>query len=167
MARSFLNYEDARVRNLIRAFKFECISSLDEILNPLMAEGFEHFFKNKPIDHMIPVPLHKSRKKEREFNQAELLCRGIEESCSIKAATDVVVRNRMTVPQVKMSPQKRKANLHGAFTIKIPDRIHGKRILLVDDVFTTGSTVNEISLTLKQAGAKMVMVYTLARAGLF
>ncbi|MEG1547622.1 MAG: ComF family protein [Clostridia bacterium] len=110
------------------------------------------------VDMLIPVPLHRAKRSERGYNQSELLCRKLSERTGIRVCTDMLLRTRNTVSQTALSAQARCENLKDAFKLAMP--CDGKRILLVDDVRTTGSTFTECALTLKAAGA--AAVYSMA-----
>lgn len=114
-------------------------------------------------DCIVPVPLHPSRLQARGFNQALLLARAFFPAQRHKIELDALARTRTTAPQTGLSGSERRRNLKGAFAVAEPARIKEKRILLVDDVFTTGTTVNECARTLRKAGAADVQVLTLAR----
>ncbi len=111
-------------------------------------------------DLLVPVPLHPRRLKARGFNQALLLAQGLTEA---PVALDVLLRVRHTVPQLKLNPRERRDNVKGAFAVPDPARVKGKKILLVDDLFTTGATVRECARVLRRAGARRVEVLTVAR----
>ena len=108
------------------------------------------------VDLIAPVPIHRSRLSWRGFNQAEALC----EKLPNHLIGQDLVRIRRTPPQVKLTPEQRSKNLVGAF--KCPTDIVGKRVLLVDDVFTTGATAAECARALKEAGASWVGVLVFA-----
>ncbi len=111
-------------------------------------------------DLIVPVPLHVRRLKERGFNQAVLLARAFPESpLSLEALTRV----RYTAPQAGLKPAERRDNVRRAFQVPRPEVIKDKKVLLVDDVYTTGATVRECAKALLQAGAKQVEVLTVAR----
>jgi ComF family protein len=115
------------------------------------------------LDMVMPVPLHTKRLRMRGFNQALLLAVGAAERFNIPLVYDNLVRVRYTRPQVELSGLERTANVQGAFQLARPDAVEDKRILLVDDVYTTGSTMNECAKVLKDTGAAAVIVLTLAR----
>jgi ComF family protein len=115
-------------------------------------------------DMLAPVPLHKKRLRQRGFNQALLLAAAIGQRFGIPLSCDNLVRVRYTRPQVELSAGERAANVAGAFALRRPAEAAGKSILLIDDVFTTGATLNECSRVLKEAGAASVTALTLARA---
>jgi ComF family protein len=111
-------------------------------------------------DLLAPVPLHPKRIKNRGFNQALLLARTFPE---VPVAREAVVRTRHTVPQVGLNPKERQDNVKGAFAVPDPGLVKGKNVLLIDDLFTTGSTVKECAKVLRKAGARRVEVLTVAR----
>jgi ComF family protein len=113
----------------------------------------------------MPVPLHKKRLRQRGFNQALLLAYGISKKYGLTLSFDNLARTRHTKPQVELSGKDRIANVAGAFSLRRPEMLAGRSVVLVDDVFTTGATLNECSRVLKDAGATRVMALTLARAG--
>ncbi|MDG4475500.1 ComF family protein [Thiovibrio frasassiensis] len=113
-------------------------------------------------DWIVPVPLHPKRLRERGFNQALLLARAFFPK-DRRITHDLLVRTRVTEPQTRFNGKARRTNLKNAFGVVKPQHIPGKKILLIDDVFTTGTTVNECARVLKKAGAADVMVLTLAR----
>jgi ComF family protein len=111
-------------------------------------------------DLLVPVPLHPRRLKARGFNQSWLLARGFKAAA---LGREVLTRVRHTVPQVGLKPKERRANVRGAFSVSHPEEVHGKNILPIDDLYTTGSTVKECALALRRAGAARVEVLTVAR----
>jgi ComF family protein len=148
----------------IHRFKYTKKTSLSRPLSALTKEAFCHFWEQDAIDLIVPVPLHTRRLRERGFNQAYLLIRGWAKQEKIPCDAFTLVRTRWTEPQTSLSRKERKKNMRRAFAVSHAERIEGLRILLVDDVYTTGSTVNECARVLMEAGAKLVDVLTLARA---
>jgi ComF family protein len=116
------------------------------------------------VDVVMPIPLHRSRLHLRGFNQALLLAARIGEAFSMPVCFDNLFRTRPTRPQVELSGPDRVRNVAGAFSLARVDAVKNRSILLIDDVFTTGATINECAKVLKQAGATRVMALTLARA---
>lgn len=112
---------------------------------------------------IIPVPLHAKRLRERGFNQSVLIARALFSHEKKRINTSVLQRHRWTEPQATYGGKARRKNLRNAFSVRIPAQIKGKKILLIDDVFTTGTTVNECAGVLLKAGAAEVIVFTLAR----
>jgi ComF family protein len=113
---------------------------------------------------MIPVPLHIRRLRERGFNQALLLVRELSKRMGIPYQERALKKIKDTPVQIALKKRERRKNLRGAFQVKDREAIRGKAIVLVDDVYTTGATINECSRTLLKAGAKQVAVLTVARA---
>ena len=121
---------------------------------------------------LVPVPLHRYRQRERGYNQAELLARGLakglarrnEGARTLRVETRCLRRLRSTLPQTGLDPRARLDNVRGVFEVMFPERIRDKTVLLVDDVMTTGATVSACAEALKGAGARRVVVLTLARA---
>ncbi|HSQ91502.1 MAG TPA: phosphoribosyltransferase family protein [Nitrospiraceae bacterium] len=115
------------------------------------------------VDVVIPVPLHPARLRTREFNQSLLLADQLGRYLALPVWVTNLVRIAATDPQTTLTRQARLRNLRKAFAIRRPQDIAEKRILLVDDVFTTGTTLNECAKTLRKAGAGPVFALTLAR----
>jgi ComF family protein len=116
-------------------------------------------------DLILPVPLHAQRLRQRGFNQSLLLARCCFPGSRRIIDPAVLIKIRPTVPQTQLSGTERRRNISGSFSVKQPHKVKNKKILLVDDVFTTGSTVNECAGTLRRAGAERVEIFTLARTG--
>jgi ComF family protein len=115
------------------------------------------------VDLIMPVPLHPQRLREREFNQSLLLADRIRRHLGIPVSFSNLIRLAPSPAQTTLPRRKRLKNLRRAFALRRPDLIIDKRILLIDDVYTTGTTVNECAKTLRKAGAGDVFVVTLAR----
>ena len=115
-------------------------------------------------DLIIPVPLHLTRLRWRGFNQAQFLAHRLAVAARLPLDAFALQRVRPTRPQVQLSADERRQNVARAFRVVRPPRVYDRHVLLVDDVYTTGATVNECSRALLQAGAKTVDVLVLARA---
>ncbi|GAB4484027.1 MAG: ComF family protein [Thermodesulfovibrionales bacterium] len=142
----------------IHQFKFHGKRRLHKPLAHLL-----HANELPHADCIVPVPLHITGLRGRGYNQALLLGRSLARFTGMPLYINVLRKTRRTAPQVGLSAKERKANLRGAFAADCI--VAGKRILLVDDVMTTGATANECARTLKKAGAREVGVVVLARAG--
>ncbi len=165
-AASVARYEGV-LRDAIHWFKHRYKKGLGESLGKLMLQGFQERYQGQPLDAVVPVPLHWLRQRMREFNQARILAEPLARDRGIELLEGALLRIRYTTPQMKIrSYHRRKRNIAGAFQAAQPERIRGKKILLVDDLYTSGSTIVECSRVLKAAGAEKVFVMTLARAGL-
>jgi ComF family protein len=119
---------------------------------------------NLSFHMVVPVPLHPRRLRERGFNQALSLARFVSRFHSISLDRNNLIRSRWTNTQVGLSERKRRENVKGAFIVKKEKNFKNKHILLVDDVYTSGSTVDECAKVLLNAGAQTVHIVTLARA---
>jgi ComF family protein len=151
----------------IHIFKYGRKSSLADSLGPLLAHFAETWVHPSDSFLAIPVPLHQKRLQERGFNQSLLLARHV--ACRLRSKLDFLSlrRIRYTSPQTGLGKDERRKNVKGAFLLKEPETVKGKTVLLVDDVATTGNTLNECARVLKKAGCKKVFCLTLARAGSF
>lgn len=129
----------------------------------IQLESFESFIRNKNVI-IIPVPLHPQREKRRGYNQAELLGRELSIRLNIKIAPRMLERSVKTKPQFELKKEERGKNIFGAFSVnlKFQKTLKGRRIILVDDISTTGSTLRECAKILKKSGAEKVLGITLA-----
>jgi ComF family protein len=148
----------------IHRFKYRGQVGLGRILGSIMADCMSGTWEMSAFSLIIPVPLHGKRLRERGFNQAVILARAISRRYALPLDFLSLSRSLFTKPQVGLGREERTANVRGAFAVSRPERVKGERILLVDDVYTTGSTLNECSRMLLDAGADSVAVFTLARA---
>lgn len=123
----------------------------------------EHLPSRDGVDVVIPVPLHPDRLRAREFNQSLLLAHRVAGHLRLPLSCHTLVRLVASAPQTTLSRKERLRNLRGAFAVPEPSVLAGKRVLLVDDVFTTGTTMNECARALLQAGSGEVFALTLAR----
>lgn len=155
---------DGVARELVHRFKYDGKVHLVRPLTLLALEALTPFAAASAAHCLMPVPLHRRRLRERGFNQAILLGRPLAKSWQIPLVVDNLKRIRWTEPQINLSAAERETNVRGAFAVADPAAICGKKILLMDDVYTTGSTVTECSRVLRQAGAVGVYVITVARA---
>ncbi len=114
-------------------------------------------------DCLIPVPLHPRREREREFNQAGRIAAAVSRATGIQCAPRALCRTRATETQTALSREERAANMRKAFAIGRRFPLNGKRVILIDDVFTTGATTNACARVLRAAGAAEVCVWTVAR----
>ncbi len=149
---------------MIHFFKFNKKKKLFKLLSETLLDKIDKNIFNG-IDLIVPAPLSKKSLAEREYNQTELLARHISFKLKIPA-NNIVVKTRETERQSSLEREKRLGNLKGAFSIKdgFISAVEGKNIVIVDDVYTTGSTINEIAKVLIKAGAKEVRAITIARA---
>lgn len=153
---------EGSLREAVHLFKYRPARSLGRPLATWMTARVRMI---SDLDLVMPVPLHRKRLRQRGFNQALLLGKGVADAFRLPLVYDKLQRVRNTRPQVELSGAERSRNVHDAFRIERPLGIAGKRILVVDDVFTSGATMNECARVLKESGAKSVVAFTLARAG--
>ena len=151
------------IRDLIHSFKYNQRTHLRYPLALLTLDGLSRLVPDGQPQLIVPVPLHRSRLRQRGFNQAVLLGRVLSRRLSLPMLPDALVRIRPTEPQITLSATERRVNVKGAFRVNRPGRIAGTRILLLDDVMTTGSTMDECAKELKKAGAESVVAATIAR----
>ena len=162
-ARAIAPYEGLMAEAISR-FKYQGASRLAKPLGALLGEYQDLEFPFAEFDLILAVPLHPQRLRQRGFNQSMLLARRLSHRHSIPLDFTSLQRTRHTLPQTHLSGSERQKNIRGAFEVRRPEVISGKHVLLIDDVFTTGATVQECSKVLLKAGAKRVDVLTLARA---
>jgi ComF family protein len=149
------------MRRAIIDFKYNNFKALCSSLAGLLAEYVEH--NSLPGEVLVPVSLHSKRMRSRGYNQSGLLCRELSKLNSLPVIDDSLVRLKDTPAQTKASSAEvRRRNVEGAFACR-GDRFKGKKILLIDDVCTTGATLDSCASALKNAGASSVWGLTLAR----
>lgn len=162
-ARSLGPY-DAALKKLIHQLKFGRQPGVMKEIAPFLADYFGRKEDSWEGFYVVPVPLYFRRMKERTFDQSFLIAREVAKALSLPLANGLLRRVRDTDSQAKKTKVERAKNIKGAFAVDRPDRAQGMNILLVDDVMTTGATVNEAAKMLKRAGAGQIHVFTLARA---
>ena len=151
------------VREFVHRFKYDREYFLRHPLAEWAAEALEdERIKAQPFDFLVPVPLHSARRRDREFNQAEAIAELLAKRTRVPVYT-ALKRIRYTTTQTRLDRRERMENLRGAFHVRHPARVLSRHLLLVDDVFTTGSTVDECARVLRQAGAASVRALTVAR----
>ena len=166
-----LEYKNPLIKNLIKHFKYEpFIKELAKDLTSLIINHFQlldkkpSFLKKNPNYVLVPVPLEKRKLKWRGFNQSEEIGKEISKFLNIPLINDILFKIKETPPQVELSEKEREENIKEVFIIRNREKILGKKILLVDDIYTTGSTMEECSQVLKKAGATEVIGIVIARA---
>lgn len=158
-------YEDP-IRKMILELKYNDNGYIAKALAPYLAAVYlkqlQPLYDKPPI--IIPVPLHKSRHRERGYNQSEILAKELSKYLNLEIHTNLLIRKRKTIIQKHMDTKARFENIHGAFDIKANEsnNIQNQNILLLDDVYTTGATTNECKNILLRHGARKVLILTIA-----
>jgi ComF family protein len=151
------------IKELIHELKYKNKDYLGRTLAKLMTDFINEY--NLPmecLDLIVPIPLHKTRLREREFNQAEILGEYIAKDFNKNFLSNNLIRHRYTKTQTELENKERLLNVKDSFSVRDATAIKGKNILLVDDVLTTQATSSEAAYTLKKAGANIVFVLSLA-----
>jgi len=167
-AAAYGSYESG-LRELIHLLKYDQVRPAASVLGRMLAEAIadlQPLFGDGPL-LVVPVPLHARKLRQRGFNQAELIARAALKQFPpqgrLASAAHVLERRRETQSQIGLSRHQRRENMRGAFAVTRPEQVEGREILVVDDVFTTGTTVSECARVLRRAGASKVFVATVAR----
>lgn len=157
--RALVNY-DEYARNSIAKIKYKNKREYLDFYGDALSLRYEKIIRRMEADGLVPVPVHPSRKRERGFNQAELLARRIEANLNIPVFPELLVRNKKTMPQKELNPTERLKNLEEAF---LPGKqVQGlKNVILIDDIYTTGSTVEACTRVLKKSGIEKVYFLTI------
>ena len=148
--------------DLILRLKYGSEGQIAKAVAPYLAATLLHNKSAPSSALLIPVPLSKKREKQREYNQSLLLAKELAQVLHLPAAEKVILRIKATETQKNMTVDERARNLKNAFTVPEKTAVKGKHIILVDDVFTSGSTVNECARVLRKAGARRVDVAVIA-----
>jgi ComF family protein len=165
---------DGGLRELIHLLKYNGVRPAAKVLGRMLAgalTGLESAFERLTFEQapilVIPVPLYRAKRRQRGFNQAELIARAAltfgSARSRLRLAPDLLLRTRDTASQIGLSNHQRRANLRGAFAVARTADITGSEVILVDDVYTTGATATECAQVLRRAGASKVWVATVAR----
>jgi ComF family protein len=151
------------IKECIHALKFNGYINLVPFISELLL-NFARLHSNlAAFDLIIPVPLHPTRQRERTFNQAELIAKGFSQDAKVPMDADVLAKTKHTPPQTQLSKEQRQYSSNGAFSVTDPSLVHHRKILLIDDVFTTGSTLNACARALRENGAQGVWCLVVAR----
>jgi ComF family protein len=159
------------LRELVHLLKYSGMEPIAGRLGALLAAQVLRFEDAPPKMLVVPVPLFRTKRRQRRFNQAELLARAalkllkkMRPEMQLKLAPGVLERRRATESQAGLTPHQRRANVRGAFFVPHPEKIKDADVLLIDDIYTTGATARACALALRRAGARSVRVATVARA---
>jgi ComF family protein len=151
------------VLEAIHRFKYSRALWFENFLAGLLLAEAVPILRGQKKSFIMPVPLHPLKQREREFNQAELLAARLSRATGIPLNTNLLRRVKATATQTLLKREQRAKNMHGAFAVRDGLKLNGQKIILVDDVFTTGATTNDCARALRGAGAGDVCVWTVAR----
>jgi ComF family protein len=161
-ARSFAVYNEA-LTSAILLLKYDQITRLGDWFAAKLAEVVARTPEAMRFDVLVPVPLHADRKRERGYNQAELIAKPLAKRLGVKLAPDSMVRKMPRPPQLVLSRSEHWKSVRGAYAMRDGAQVDKRRVLLVDDVLTTGATLDACARVLKKAGAAVVMGLTVGR----
>jgi ComF family protein len=161
-ARSLFRY-DGLVADLLKELKYHGGFWLAEDLARLLHHGVLAEYQIDGLDVVCPVPLHHARRRRRGYNQSDLLAGSLARLLGLDYRANLLRRVRPTPTQTSLTALERAANMRNAFKVRFPGWLKGRRVLLVDDVMTTGATVNECARALRKGGAREVWAVTVAR----
>ena len=154
---------EGKIRNLIIDYKFNEKAYIYETFVNFILKQEKIFEKMKSYDTIIPVPISKQRKKERGYNQSLLIAKKISNSLNIKLETRCLYKTKNIIAQSKLNKEERNLNIQNAYELKNEQIIKNKQILLVDDIYTTGNTLNECARMLQKAQPKKIDVFVIAK----
>lgn len=154
---------EGTLQEVIHAMKYRPVFSLVRPLAGLLSGQFTVHWAGQMPDALVPVPLHRLRLRQREFDQALALANRLGQEVGIPVWSETLIRHTHTRSQIGLSATKRRRNIRGAFRVQPGRACEGRSLLLIDDVYTTGATAQECARTLRRAGAARVDVYTVAR----
>jgi ComF family protein len=157
---------DGGLRELVHLLKFHGVKPAANVLGRMLSDAIGKLDLGDKV-LVIPVPLYRGKRRQRGFNQAEMIARAAIKSSPVRDrlefATEILLRTRDTHSQIGLTSHQRRENLRGAFSVARAAEVTGREVLLVDDVYTTGTTVSECARVLRRAGAAKVLVATVAR----
>jgi ComF family protein len=156
--------KDKELQDIIHALKYDKKFHIGIFLGKNLGEYFKSQLQSWNINLIVPIPLHHLKKAERGFNQSYYIAKGISSQTSIAIKANVIKRMRFTQSQTTMTLKEREENVEGAFKVRKMKNVKGKKVLLVDDVMTTGATMNECGKVLLESGANRIYAATVALA---
>ncbi|MEW6196290.1 MAG: ComF family protein [Bacteroidota bacterium] len=164
LASAFIFEKDKALQHLIHSLKYNENFKVGIFLGKLVAEKLQSKLTGWEAEYIIPVPLHRLKKAERGYNQSFYLAKGIAAKHKITIKQNILKRNRFTKTQTELDLHERKVNVKGAFALTKQKLIIDKKIILLDDVITTGATISECGRLLLENGAKKVFALSVALA---
>lgn len=159
------SYKEAGIQKIIRAFKYHYIKKLQSPIGKMLEKYLEKITGEIDLNGslVVPVPLHKRKFFQRGYNQAQLLAEQIAKYLNVEILNNCLIKTKSTKDQVDLEKEQRVKNLEGVFKCLNLELIKNRKVLLVDDVYTSGTTMNECAKVLKEAGAKEVIGLVIAR----
>ncbi|RYY09058.1 MAG: ComF family protein [Chitinophagaceae bacterium] len=162
-AASYLYFnKDSIVQQLMHQFKYKGREEIGLYFGKKMGAALLSSGRIQPADYLVPLPLHPARQRKRGYNQAEVLCRGMSETLGIPVLPGAVTRNAETSSQTRKSRISRWDNMSGKFSVPDPEKLQNKHVILVDDVVTTGATLEACGQELMKAQGLLLGIATLA-----
>jgi ComF family protein len=157
--------KESLIQHLIHQLKYKNNTAIGFYLGELMGNTLVQSDRFNTIDYLVPLPLYADKEKKRGYNQATIICNGLSAAMQVSVLTGNVNRQRFTATQTRKHRIERWENVEGSFIINNPDALKGKRILLVDDVITTGATLEACGSILAQIEGLQLYIASLAHAG--
>ena len=154
---------DGIIREKIIEYKFQDKSYLYKTFAKMILKNEKTCGFFKKYDIIIPVPIHKKRKAQRGYNQVELIAKQLSKNTHLKLENNVLIKQKNIISQSELNKNQRKQNIKDAFKIINVEKIQNKKVLLIDDIYTTGSTINECCKTLKKAKIEKIGILTIAK----
>ncbi len=151
------------IRRIILKYKFQEESYLYKTFVNFLLKNENFFEKMEKYDTIVPVPISKKRQKERGYNQSELIAKEIANSSNLRLETECLFKTKNIIEQSKLNREERQKNIQRVYELVNLEKLYKKKILLVDDIYTTGSTVNECAKELMKAKPMKIGVFTLAK----
>lgn len=159
----YLFQYDGEIRNAILNFKFNEQAYIYKTFLEILKNNEKICTQIKKYDIIMPIPISKKRFKQRGYNQSALIARNLAKTLNIDYKENVLVKIKDNKPQSELGQHERSANVKGVYKLKETKKVYQKNILLVDDIYTTGSTANECAKILKENNANIVGIFTLAK----
>jgi ComF family protein len=156
--------KEGALQSMVHALKYDGITDIGVEMGRVLGDKLCDENVGKEYDSVIPVPLHRAKHRERGYNQSESIARGMQEVMDLPLRKDILHRTRFTQSQTELDAAERKVNVDGAFTVRNTLNVQGRSFLLVDDVITTGATIEACAVVLKTHGALRVFASSVALA---
>lgn len=156
--------KESLLQHLIHQLKYKSNQPIGEYMGALMGNSLCNSNRFKNIDYLIPLPLYPEKQRKRGYNQAAVICKGMSTIMNVPVLNDNIIRRRFTETQTKKHRTERWENVEGSFIVNNPNQIEGKHVLLVDDVITTGATLEACGSVIVQVDGARLSLATLSTA---